>query len=179
MVILSIFLGIAAIGFCCWLLFILAIFALPAFAGVTIGLWAHHAGAGVAGGIAVDAFLSHNWRANMRPTCRTTSVALAPARPWWSLLIDALLGLRSLPIKRPLASWRFCEVGNQRSTALPGACAPGSGHTQCRTAQRPGSTRFRRRHRGSLQRREVFPPAGATVPTSRPRRRRRPSIAMR
>jgi hypothetical protein len=79
MVILSIFLGIAAIGFCCWLLFILAIFALPAFAGVTIGLWAHHAGAGVAGGIAVDAFLSHNWRANMRPTCRTTSVALAPA----------------------------------------------------------------------------------------------------
>lgn len=55
MITLSIFLGIIVIGFCFWLLFALAIFALPAFAGVTIGLWAYHAGAGVAGGIAVGA----------------------------------------------------------------------------------------------------------------------------
>lgn len=61
MMILSILLGIVAIGFGCWLLYTLAVFALPAFAGVTIGLWADHAGAGLAGGIAaggIAAFLS-------------------------------------------------------------------------------------------------------------------------
>ncbi|MCD9824081.1 DUF3482 domain-containing protein [Bradyrhizobium japonicum] len=41
------------IGFFAWLLFTLAVFALPVFAGVTIGLWALHTGAGALGGIAV------------------------------------------------------------------------------------------------------------------------------
>ncbi|BAC47210.1 blr1945 [Bradyrhizobium diazoefficiens USDA 110] len=41
------------IGFFAWLLFTLAVFALPVFAGVTIGLWAFHTGAGALGGIAV------------------------------------------------------------------------------------------------------------------------------
>ena len=46
MIILSILLSIAAIGFFCWLLFTLAVFALPFFAGVSTGLWAYHTGAG-------------------------------------------------------------------------------------------------------------------------------------
>jgi len=41
------------IGFFCWLLFMLAVFALPLFVGLTIGTWAFHTGAGVLGGIAV------------------------------------------------------------------------------------------------------------------------------
>ncbi|WP_246789816.1 hypothetical protein [Bradyrhizobium sp. CCBAU 51765] len=41
------------IGFFAWLLFMLAVFALPIFAGVTVGLWAFHTGAGALGGIAV------------------------------------------------------------------------------------------------------------------------------
>lgn len=41
------------IGFFAWLLFTLAVFALPIFAGVAIGLWAFHTGAGVLGGIVV------------------------------------------------------------------------------------------------------------------------------
>ncbi len=41
MIILGIILSIAAIGFFCWLLFTLAVFALPFFAGVSLGLWAH------------------------------------------------------------------------------------------------------------------------------------------
>lgn len=36
---------IVGIGFFCWLLFNLAVFALPFFAGLTIGIWAFHTGA--------------------------------------------------------------------------------------------------------------------------------------
>ncbi|WP_245454017.1 hypothetical protein [Bradyrhizobium sp. AC87j1] len=41
------------IGFFAWLLFTLAVFALPVFADVMVGLWAFHTGAGALGGIAV------------------------------------------------------------------------------------------------------------------------------
>ena len=37
MIFLGILLSIAAIGFFCWLLFTLAVFALPFFAGITAG----------------------------------------------------------------------------------------------------------------------------------------------
>ena len=53
MIILGILLSIAAIGFLCWLLFTLAVFALPFFAGVSIGMWAYHTGAGWLGAIIV------------------------------------------------------------------------------------------------------------------------------
>ena len=46
MIILGILLSLAAIGFLCWLLFTLAVFALPFFVGISIGLWAYHTGAG-------------------------------------------------------------------------------------------------------------------------------------
>ena len=41
MIILGILLSLAAIGFFCWLLFTLAVFALPFFAGIGTGLWAY------------------------------------------------------------------------------------------------------------------------------------------
>ncbi|OJX78562.1 hypothetical protein [Magnetospirillum sp. 64-120] len=44
---------LSAIGFFCWLLFTLAVFALPAFVGVTIGIWSFHTGAGALGAIVV------------------------------------------------------------------------------------------------------------------------------
>jgi hypothetical protein len=53
MIFLGIIFGIAAIGVLCWLLFTLAIYALPAFAGVTAGMWAYDTGAGWPGGIAI------------------------------------------------------------------------------------------------------------------------------
>jgi len=53
MIIFGPLLVIVGIGFSCWLLFNLAVFALPFFAGLTIGIWAFHTGAGVFGGIAV------------------------------------------------------------------------------------------------------------------------------
>ena len=53
MLVLGIGLSVIGLGFFCWLLFNLAVFALPFFVGLTIGIWAFHTGAGVLGGIAV------------------------------------------------------------------------------------------------------------------------------
>ena len=50
---IGILFSVVAIGFLCWLLFTLAVFALPAFAGVAAGMWAYHTGAGWIGGIIV------------------------------------------------------------------------------------------------------------------------------
>jgi len=50
MIVLSV---LASIGVICCLLFYLAVYALPLFAGVTTGVWAYGTGAGWFGGIAV------------------------------------------------------------------------------------------------------------------------------
>src|SRR5690606_39210406 len=55
MILLSVLASIAAIGVICCLLFYLAVYALPLFAGVTAGVWAYGTGAGWLGGIAVGA----------------------------------------------------------------------------------------------------------------------------
>jgi hypothetical protein len=53
MLIIGLVLSVFGIGFFCWLLFILAVYALPFVAGLTAGLAAYHSGAGVAGAIIV------------------------------------------------------------------------------------------------------------------------------
>jgi hypothetical protein len=53
MIVVGILASIAAIGVICCLLFYLAVYALPLFAGVTAGVWAYGSGAGWLGGIAV------------------------------------------------------------------------------------------------------------------------------
>lgn len=47
------FLSIAGLGFICWLLFNLAVYALPFFAGVSAGMAAYNTGAGPIGAIAI------------------------------------------------------------------------------------------------------------------------------
>jgi hypothetical protein len=44
---------IAALGFCGWLLFNLAVYALPCFVGVSAGFWSYHHGSGIAAAILV------------------------------------------------------------------------------------------------------------------------------
>ena len=39
--------AIAALAFCCWLLFNLAVYALPCFVGVSAGFWSYHHGSGI------------------------------------------------------------------------------------------------------------------------------------
>ena len=53
MIFIGIIASIAAIGVLCCLLFYLAVYALPLFAGATVGVWAYGTGAGWLGSIAV------------------------------------------------------------------------------------------------------------------------------
>lgn len=53
MIIIGILVSLAGIVALCWLLFNLAVFALPLFAGICIGLWANSTGAGGLGGVIV------------------------------------------------------------------------------------------------------------------------------
>jgi hypothetical protein len=51
--IIGIVLSVFGLGFFCWLLFTLAVYALPFFAGLTAGLTAFHSGSGVVGALIV------------------------------------------------------------------------------------------------------------------------------
>ena len=53
MIIFGIILSVCGIGFFCWLLFTLAVYALPFFAGLSAGLAAFHSGSGVIGALIV------------------------------------------------------------------------------------------------------------------------------
>ena len=49
MLALGLLLNIAGIGIFCWLIFTLAVYALPFFVAINAGIWAYHSGAGVLG----------------------------------------------------------------------------------------------------------------------------------
>lgn len=83
MIILGIVLSIAAIGVFCWLLFTLAVFALPFFAGVTVGTWAYQSGAGWLGAILVG-------MVGAGLTLGVGQILLGIVRPLWARLLIAL-----------------------------------------------------------------------------------------
>ena len=83
MIFLGIILSIAAIGFFCWLLFTLAVFALPLFAGVTAGGWAFHTGAGWLGAILIGTVAAGL-------TLGAGQLLLGQVRPLWARLLIAL-----------------------------------------------------------------------------------------
>lgn len=83
MIFLSILGSLAAIGVLCWLLFALAVFALPAFVGVNAGIWAHQTGAGILGAIVVGAGAAGL-------TFGVGQLLLAIIRPIWLKLLVAL-----------------------------------------------------------------------------------------
>ncbi len=83
MIILGILLSIATIGFFCWLLFTLAVFALPFFVGVSAGTWTFHTGAGWLGAIVVGALAAGL-------TFGAGQVLLAAVRPTWARALIAL-----------------------------------------------------------------------------------------
>ncbi len=83
MIILAILASLLAIGLLCWLLFTLAVFALPAFLGVTAGAWAHDSGAGIAGAIVVGAIAA-------AMTLAIGHLLIAFVRPMWLKLFVAI-----------------------------------------------------------------------------------------
>lgn len=84
MIILGILLSIAMIGFFCWLLFTLAVFALPFFVGVSAGTWAFHTGAGWLGAIVVGALVAGL-------TFGAGQFLLAAVRPTWARALVAFV----------------------------------------------------------------------------------------
>ena len=84
MIFLGIVLSIAAIGFFCWLLFTLAVFALPFFAGVTVGAWAYHTGAGWLGAIVIGVI-------GAGLTLGIGQLLLMVVRPLWAKLLIAIV----------------------------------------------------------------------------------------
>ncbi|YCI06588.1 hypothetical protein M1D34_26350 (plasmid) [Ensifer sp. D2-11] len=82
MIILAILASLSAIGVLCWLLFTLAVFALPAFVGVTARDWAHGTVAGIPGAILVGA-------AAAAFTLAIGHVLISFIRPMWLKLIVA------------------------------------------------------------------------------------------
>ncbi|MHC1547933.1 hypothetical protein [Phyllobacterium sp. K27] len=83
MIILAILASFAAIGLLCWLLFTLAVFALPAFVGVTAGTWAHGTGAGIPGAVLVGAVAA-------TLTLATGHLLITYVRPMWLKLLVAI-----------------------------------------------------------------------------------------
>lgn len=84
MIILAILASLAAIGLLCWLLFTLAVFALPAFVGATAGAWAHGTGAGIPGAILVGAVAA-------ALTLAAGHLLIAFVRPMWLKLAVAVI----------------------------------------------------------------------------------------
>ena len=83
MIVLGILVSIAAIGTMCWLLFNLAVFALPFLIGLNAGIWAYGTGAGWLGGIVVG-LLSAGL------TLAIGQGLLMLIRPIWARLLIAL-----------------------------------------------------------------------------------------
>lgn len=82
MLVLNIVLLFAIIGFLCWLIFSLAVYALPLLAGVTAGLWAYETGTGAVGGFLVGA-------AAAGAVAIAGQLLFAFARPLWIRVIVA------------------------------------------------------------------------------------------
>jgi hypothetical protein len=83
MIFIGILVSVAAIGFLCWVLFTLAVFALPFFVGVSAGMWAYDTGAGWLGAIAVGAVAG-------ALTFGIGQFLLVSVRPLWARIVIAL-----------------------------------------------------------------------------------------
>ncbi len=84
MIILAILASLAAIGLLCWLLFTLAVFALPAFFGFAAGAWAQGTGAGIPGAILVGVIAA-------AVTFAVGQLLITFARPMWLKLAVAVI----------------------------------------------------------------------------------------
>jgi hypothetical protein len=118
MLVLGIGLSVIGLGFFCWLLFNLAVYALPCFAGLTAGLAAYHSGAGVVGGILLGFFagavllaLGQVAFAAVRSPLIRAAIALLFAAPATVAGYHATLGVAHIGV--PSETWRevFAVIG--------------------------------------------------------------------
>lgn len=118
MIALGILLSVAGIGFFCWLLFTLAVYALPFFAGMTVGLWAYNSGAGPVGAFLIGAFaagltfgLGQLIFTTVRSVWVRLAIALAFAAPATFAGYHATLGLTRLTMPSEVWQMAFSVFG--------------------------------------------------------------------
>jgi hypothetical protein len=111
MLIIGIILAFVALAYLCWLLFALAVYALPFFAGLSAGLAAYHSGSGPIGAIivgvvagAVTVLLGQVAFATVRSPLIRATIALLFAAPAALATDHAALGLAQVAI--PGEGWR-------------------------------------------------------------------------
>lgn len=118
MLALGIVLNIIGLGFFCWALFTLAIYALPFFVGMTVGIYAHESGTGPLGaigfGIVVAAFvlvIGKTIFSLVRTPVLRISVALMFAVPAAFAGYYATFGLSGLTMTSDLWRQVFAVIG--------------------------------------------------------------------
>ncbi len=118
MILLGIIFSLLGIGFMCWLLFNLAVYALPCFVGIWAGIAAYHIGAGIVGAIIVawvagvaTALAGHLAILAVPVTSVRAAIALLFAGPAAFAGYDTVLGLAEIGI--PSHAWgvAFAVVG--------------------------------------------------------------------
>lgn len=100
MFVLGLILGVFVLAFLCWLLFNLAVYALPCFLGMTVGVWSYHHQSGLPGAMlaavlaaAVTLGLGQLAFAHIRAPLVRASIALLFAVPAGIAGYHAALGL--------------------------------------------------------------------------------------
>jgi hypothetical protein len=111
MIIIGIILAFVGLAYLCWLLFALAVYALPFFAGVTAGLAAYRSGSGPIGAIVVGGIASSTTLlvaqiafTTLRSPLIRAAIALLFAVPAAVAGYHAALGLAHIAI--PVEGWR-------------------------------------------------------------------------
>ena len=72
MIIIGILLNVAGLGTCCWALFTLAVYALPFFVGITVGIYTYQIDIGLIGAVIIGFFAGalDNWSDNISSPLR-------------------------------------------------------------------------------------------------------------
>ena len=118
MIVIGVLLGVVGVGFLCWLLFSLAVYALSFFAAVSAVLWAYHGAAGPIGAIIVGILVGvvtlvagQYVFAFARSTWIRVAVALLFAAPAALAGYHVTLGLAKLTL--PPGAWQiaFSVIG--------------------------------------------------------------------
>jgi hypothetical protein len=118
MLVIALILNVFGIGLFCWLIFTLAVYALPFFIGLTVGMAAFHGGAGILGALltgigagALTLVLGQVAFAVVRPLILRVMISAAFAIPAAIAGYHAVLGLSQIGM--PPLIWRevFAWIG--------------------------------------------------------------------
>lgn len=157
MLVLELILSVFGIGFFCWLIFTLIVYALPFVIGLTAGMAAFHGGAGVIGalavGIAIGAltlFIGQIAFASVRPLILRVAIGLLYAVPAGIAGYHAILGLSQIGV--PSLLWRevFAWIGAlligatawaRMSLFIPPARGQGVGEGRAQSMSLAGASR--------------------------------------